>query len=372
MNRLLLLLLLLGGSLAALSAQTAVDTTARDTTIYSIVDEVPRFPTPCERYDTTAAAKAQCSEIGLLNYINQRALYPARAREEGISGMVVVQFLVEANGFISDAEVLREPGGDLGIAALRAVIGMAREVRFRPAVKDSQFVRYNYILPIRFRLEEPKPYVVNGVDTIYTTLTKPLVFLEKDGKLGNYMSEQIQYPASGEDSCRTGQLDIQLLVHPDGRVDVQDIIDYNDLGTDFTFEAMNVATNTIGKWQPAEYKDRPVTSAYDVSFSFAPTSAACATVLDDYNTAIDLMNQGQQLVNDTLTVAEGLLKMDDAVARFPNDGRFRILRGQARMDNNLLKGACEDLSLARQIALIDWYDNVLPLICRKIDGETED
>jgi TonB family protein len=341
----------------------------RDTTIYSIADEIPRFPTNCERYDTTAAAKAQCSEKALLSYVNQRIIYPAKAREENVSGMAVVSFIVEASGYISNAKVLKDPGGDIGMAALQAVISMAREVRFRPAVIDTSFVRYDYVLPIRFRLEDPKPYVLVDRDTIYTELTKPLRFLANDGKLGEYLSKQIKYPASGEDSCRTGQMDIQLLVHPNGRVDVQDVIDYNDLGTDFTFEAMHVATKSIGQWEPGEFNGRPVTSAYDVSFSFAPTSEGCQSVIATYNEAIELMNQGQQMTSDTLTLSDGLAKMDRAVALFPKDGRFRILRGQTRMNNNMLGGACEDLTLAKQIALIDWYDNVLPLICRQLEEE---
>lgn len=348
-------------------APVAPDSVAVDTTIYEIADEAPRFPTPCERYDTTAAAKAECSQFALLNYINQRALYPAEAREQNISGMVVIAMIIEANGYVSKAEILRDPGGNLGLAALRAVVGMAQEIRFRPAVRNKEFVRFKYILPIRFKLEEPKPYVVTERDTVYTELTKPLVFTGNDGKLGEYLNAKVKYPASGEDSCRTGQLDVQLLVHPDGQVDVQDVIDYNDLGTDFTFEAMNVAIGSYGKWSPAEYNGKPVTAAYDVSFTFAPESAACKTTIDTYNKAIDLMTSGQQLAQDSVTLTAGLEKMDQAIEMFPRDGRFRIIRGQVRMDNNLLNGACEDLTLAKEIALIDWYDSVLPLICRKFE-----
>ncbi len=348
---------------------TAPDSVAVDTTIYDIADEAPRFPTPCERYDTTAVAKAGCSQAALLSYINQRALYPAEAREQNISGMVVIGFVVEANGYVSKAEILRDPGGKLGLSALRAVIGMAQEVRFRPAVKDSAFVRFKYILPIRFRLEEPKPYVLIGRDTVYTDLTKPLTFVANDGDLSGYLNEKLNYPTSGEDSCRTGQMDVQLLVHPDGSVDVQDIIDYNDLGTDFTFEASNVAINSYGKWSPGEYNGRAVTSAYDISFTFAPESTACASTITDYNKAVQLMREGQQLTADTLQVAVGFSKMDQAIELFPQDGRFRIIRGQARMDNNMLAGACEDLTLAKEIALIDWYDAVLPLLCRKVEEE---
>lgn len=348
-------------------APVAPDSVAVDTTIYDIADEAPRFPSPCERLDTTAAVKSECSQVALLNYINGRALYPAEAREQNISGMVVIAFVVEANGYISKAQIMRDPGGNLGLSALRAVAGMANEVRFRPAVRAGEFVRFKYILPIRFRLEDPKPYVMVGRDTVYTQLTKPLAFTGNDGDLGGYFNSKINYPKSGEDSCSTGQLDVQLIVHPDGQVDVQDIIDYNDLGTDFTFEAVNVATNSYGLWSPAEYQGRPVSSAYDVSFTFAPESAACKDVLDQYNNAVALISAGQQLAQDSTTLEAGLAKMDEAIDMFPRDGRFRIIRGQLRMDNNRLTGACEDLSLAKEIALIDWYDSILPLLCRKVE-----
>jgi TonB family protein len=350
-------------------APTAADSVALDTTIYKIADEKPRFPTPCERYDTTASAKAECAELALLSYINKRALYPAEAREQNISGMVVVGFVVEPNGFISRAEVLRDPGGQLGLSALRSVIGMANEVRFRPAVKDGKPVRYFYTLPIRFRLEEQKPYVMVGRDTVYTQLSKGIQFIANDGDLAGYFNEELTYPASGEDSCRTGQLDVQLIVHPNGQVGVQDVIDYNDLGTDFTFEAMNVATSSFGKWSPGEYNGRPVSSIYDVSFTFAPESEGCKTVIDNYNEAVALINEGSTMATDSVTLEQGLLKMDRAVEMFPRDGRFRIIRGQTRMDNNILSGACEDLRLAKKIALIDWYDSVLPLLCREATEE---
>ena len=345
----------------------AVAEATQDTTIYDIAEETPRFPSRCETLDTTAAVKAECSQLALLAYVNQKTLYPAEAREQNISGMAVIGFVVEKNGVVSRARVMRDPGGNLGVAALRAVIGMAREVRFRPAVRGGEFVRFNYVLPIRFKLEEPLPYVVAGRDTIYTTLTEPLRFARHDGKLGDYFDEHLRYPAAGEDSCRTGQLDLQLLVQADGRVRVQDIIDYNDLGTDFTFEAISVATGTLGMWEPAEYDGRPVTAAYDIQVTFAPESAACRATLDRYNEAVDLINEGQTLAQDSTTLEAGLAKMDAAVALFPRDGRFRIARGQARMDNNRLEGACQDLRLARDIALIDWYDSVLPLICRGVE-----
>ena len=337
---------------------------AMDTTIYSFADEAPRFPSPCERYDTTAAAKSECAQRFLLDYVYQRALYPAEARAQNISGTAVIAFIVEPNGMLNRPEVLRDPGGGIGLSALRSVVGMGREVLWRPAIKDGKPVRFRFVLPIRFRLEEPKPYVVIGRDTVYTDLTKAAAFVGNDGDLGGYLNQKITYPDIPQDSCSTGQLDMQLLVHPDGMVTVNDIIDYNDLGVDFTGKAIDAATSTFNQWQPAEYRGRRVTSAYDVSFHFTPSDPGCAYVIEEYNQAVSLMQEAQRMLTDSTQTDAALRKMDDAIELFPRDGRFRILRGQARMDNNLLLGACEDLTLARSIALIDWYDGVLPLICK--------
>lgn len=365
MKNLLLIFCLL--PFAVFAQEEAPATATVDTTIYAFADEAPRFPTPCETLDTTAAVKAECAQIGLLDYVNSRALYPAEAREQGISGMVVISFIVEKNGLINRPRIVRDPGGNLGLAALRSVVGMAREVRWRPAFKDGKPVRFQFNLPVRFRLEEPKPYVLTRRDTVYVEFSKPLTFMGNGGDLTGYFNENVKYPSIGEDSCRTGQMDVQILVRPDNTVSVQDIIDYSDLGTDFIFEATRAATQSFGKWSVAEYNGRPVTAAYDISFTFAPESEACQETLQAYNQALQLMGEGQVLAQDSTSLKEGFLKMDQAVEMFPKDGRFRIFRGQTRLDNNLLVGACEDLSLAKEITLIDWYDGILPLICRETE-----
>ena len=40
-----------------------------------------------------------------------------------------------------------------------------------------------------------------------------------------------------------------------------------------------------------------------------------------------------------------------------------ILRGQSYLQNDQLAEACADLRKARRIALINWFDNILPFIC---------
>lgn len=369
MKLLIILIALLPLCLPGQDTTTVADI---DTTVYSFVQEAARFPSPCENYDTTSAAKSTCAQAYLLDYIYKRALYPVEARRQNISGTAVVSFIIERNGFVNQPKILRDPGGGLGEAALRSIISMQREVLWRPAFKDSLAVRYRVVLPIKFRLEEPKPYVVVGRDTIYSDLTKSASFTGNGGDLVGYLNEKITYPDIPQDSCATGQLDIQLIIDPSGLVSVNDIIDYNDLGLDFTSKAIDVATGSYGKWIAAEYEGRKVASAYDVTFNFAPTDPGCAYVIEKYNSAVQRMQEAQLLVTDSLSLEEGLVMMDAAIEDFPRDGRFRILRGQTRLDNNMLARACEDLTLAKQISLVDWYDSVLPIICKISDRKEEE
>ena len=349
---------------AGLTAQTDTLPDLGDTTVYAFAEELPRFPTPCERLDTTRAVKERCAQAGLLDYIYSRILYPEPARLNNTSGTAVIGFIVERSGFINRPEVLRDPGDGLGEAALNAVYAMQREVLFRPAVKDSAFVRYRYVLPVKFKLEEPKPYVVSGRDTIYVRPTRSIEFTGNDGDVAAYFDEQLSYPVSGEDSCRVGQMDVQLLIEPNGLVRVQDILDYNDLGLDFTSEAIDVVTGSFGQWSPAEFEGRRVLSAYDISVYFLPTNTACAQTVADYNTALRDSERAAVLATDSTTLDQGLQLLDRAIDRFPRDGRFRIVRGQMLLDNNRLGEACTDLRLAKEIALVDWYDSLLPVICR--------
>nr|HDM59044.1 energy transducer TonB [Bacillota bacterium] len=78
-------------------------------------------------------------------------LYPLSARAKGIEGNVVLVFVVQADGSVSDIEVEESfPGKIFVDAALRAV----RQWRFKPGTKDGQPVATRVRLPVRFQLED--------------------------------------------------------------------------------------------------------------------------------------------------------------------------------------------------------------------------
>lgn len=75
-------------------------------------------------------------------------VYPADAQEEGASGRVIVQFIIEKDGSISSPKVVRGKHPSLDREALRLVKMMPK---WTPGHNNRQAVRVRYLLPINFK-----------------------------------------------------------------------------------------------------------------------------------------------------------------------------------------------------------------------------
>ena len=334
-----------------------------DTTIYKVVEEMPRFPA-CEALDTTLEAKLQCANLAMLQYVYQRIIYPQEAIQENIQGTAVITFVVEKDGSTSQPQIVRDLGGGTGLAALGVVLRMQEEeIKWVPGRRGGQQVRVQFNLPVRFKLEDPSPFVLVGRDTVYTIYDTALDFVGGAEALQAYLDTALNYPEMGNIKCQMGQIDIQVLVENTGNVRVLDITDFSDLGFDFWYASIDAATATYGKWKPAVYQGRCVNAAFDLSLSFMPTSESCTSEIYRYVAARETANAGATLFNEG-QIETGLRQLTEAVDAFPGDAQLLIMRGQAYLSNNQFAEACADLSLARRIALIPWFDSVLPLICK--------
>lgn len=89
----------------------------------------------------------------LFAYIGKNLKYPEQAQEEGIEGVVYVSFVVETDGKITGASILRGLGGALDKEALRVVSGMPN---WTPGMQAGKAVRVKYNLPIRYKLTGDK------------------------------------------------------------------------------------------------------------------------------------------------------------------------------------------------------------------------
>lgn len=102
--------------------------------VYDVVEQMPSFPGGIS---------------GLRTYLNQNIRYPAEAQENCVQGRVVVSFVVEKDGHISDVTVLRSVDPSLDKEAIRVVRNMPR---WTPGKQGGEPVRVRYNVPVSFRL----------------------------------------------------------------------------------------------------------------------------------------------------------------------------------------------------------------------------
>ncbi len=119
--------------------------------IFKEVDQMPRFP-GCEDVADKEVQK-ECQQKEMLMFIYKNIKYPKAARDEGLQGTNVVEFVVEKDGTISNEKLVRTIGGGTDQECLRVVRLMPNWI---PGMKDGLPVRVEFKLPIKFKLEDKK------------------------------------------------------------------------------------------------------------------------------------------------------------------------------------------------------------------------
>lgn len=116
------------------SAQTA-KTNDDKNVVYTIPEVSPEFPGGIE---------------ALVQFINDNLKYPAEAEQMGVQGKVFIEFIIDTDGKISVAEVIRSSGHEcLDEEALRVIRQMPK---WKPGKQKGKNVRCKYRIPITFRL----------------------------------------------------------------------------------------------------------------------------------------------------------------------------------------------------------------------------
>lgn len=89
-------------------------------------------------------------EVAMYKWLSDNIVYPTIAAEEGVSGRVVVEFVVGKDGSISDVRVVRPRHPALDKEAVRVVKSMPAWI---PGRNNGQPVKVTYTLPVQFKLQ---------------------------------------------------------------------------------------------------------------------------------------------------------------------------------------------------------------------------
>ena len=106
-----------------------------ETKVFDVVEEMPQFPG---------------GQAALLEYLAKNIKYPVVAEENGVQGRVIVTFVVERDGSITDVKVVKSVDPSLDKEATRVVKSMPK---WQPGKQNGSAVRVKYTVPVQFRLQ---------------------------------------------------------------------------------------------------------------------------------------------------------------------------------------------------------------------------
>ena len=126
-----------------------------DTTIFNVVDKMPRFIGCDVTEHTDKKSLQECSNTQLIKFIFKNLKYPLAAKENKIEGKVFAQFIVEKDGYVSDAKIIKDIGSNCGEAVLDVVNKMnENKPHWIPGEQDGKKVRVKFTLPVAFKLQD--------------------------------------------------------------------------------------------------------------------------------------------------------------------------------------------------------------------------
>ena len=105
--------------------------------VFEVVEQMPEYP--------------DGGMAGLMKYFKENIRYPEAAKKAGTQGRVIVQFVVNKDGSISDAKPLRSVDPALDAEAIRLVNAMPK---WKPGMQRGEAVTVKYTVPVKFSLDD--------------------------------------------------------------------------------------------------------------------------------------------------------------------------------------------------------------------------
>ena len=117
---------------------TSTSSKSDDDEVFTVADDMPLF-------------NGKIAEEGFRDYVAKNAIYPPQAMENSISGMVLVQFVIDTDGSLIDAKVVRPTDPLLDAEALRVINSSPK---WSPGKQRGRVVKVQYTFPVRFKLNK--------------------------------------------------------------------------------------------------------------------------------------------------------------------------------------------------------------------------
>jgi len=181
----------------------------------------------------------------LMKFLQKNLRYPPEAREKGIQGRVVTQFIVNEDGTISDVLILRSIGGGCDEEVLR-IIGMMP--KWDPGIQNGVPVKTYFKLPCTFKLGDE-----NG-DSFLNHMNSTPQFKGGAQAYQKFIHKNLHYPKDAKKQHVEGEVKLSFTVDEFGKPGEPKIV--SSLSKSCDEEALRLF-QLIPSWQPGYTDGKP-------------------------------------------------------------------------------------------------------------------
>ncbi len=209
------------------------------------------------------AVEVMPQPIGGLGALASQIKIPDTAWEAGVEGKVFLDIVVDEQGNVSDAKVLRGLGAGLDEEALRVV----RQAKFMPGRQGGQPVKVRMTLPLLFKFSESSEPAEPSDSLAGDPAPPGFRFVEQKPELiGGHLEllSLITYPESAREARIQGDVIVLLEVDEQGNVVNPKIA--QGIGGGCDEEALRVVS--LAKFIPGQDKGMPVRTRMRVTIQF--------------------------------------------------------------------------------------------------------
>lgn len=219
--------------------------------IFTSVDQMPQFS----------------GDLG--KYLAGNIRYPETAKKEQVQGRVVIQFVVDKEGNVTNAVLQRDIGGGCGEEAMRVVSNMPRWV---PGKQGGQPVNVYYTLPVSFRMPAETPAVPKATEADAVTgehAAKVFTAVEQMPKpsvdIMGYLAKNLRYPEAVRKAAVEGRVIAQFVIDDKGKI--KDPVIVRGIHPDCDQEVLRVL-HAMPDWKPGMQAGKAVSVYYTLPVSF--------------------------------------------------------------------------------------------------------
>ena len=234
-----------------------VETPKDDSEVFVVVEEQPLFPG---------------GNAAMMKFLGDNIKYPVEAQEKGLEGRVILNFVVEKDGALTDIQIVRGVDPLLDNEAARVIKSMPN---WEPGKQRGEVVRVRFTLPTVFRLlakdkasenKDQQTTTSKSTNDVFSAVDEQPLFPGGNAAMIKFLGDNIKYPVEAQDKEIQGRVIVNFVVEKDGS-----LTDFNVVhGVDplLDDEAVRVV-KAMPNWTPGKQKGEVVRVRFTLPVVFS-------------------------------------------------------------------------------------------------------